>query len=257
MVRGSSYLFNQPNPCTMSIYTAVIIDDERNAALSLQLMIEKTGFVQVIGIFQKPEEAVIQVPKLCPDIIFLDIQMPKLTGMETAELLQKSLLCRFIFTTGYKDYAFDSFQFNTIDYLLKPIAYTRLLQAITKALTTLVSKPANNSPQPVSHKGVIALEVLGNESLLQCDVETIEMVCSNKNYISIWLNSGKEIKTRTTLKAIESLLPSEKFIRVHRGYIINITAVRSHTAAQIILKGSNQLIPVSRINRNQIKRLFR
>jgi two-component system, LytTR family, response regulator len=239
----------------MSNYKAVIIDDEKNSASSLEMMINSTGYLEVIGIFYKPEQAIIEIPLLRPDIIFLDIQMPKINGIETAELLQKLLPCKFIFTTGYKNYALASFQFNTIDYLIKPILFPRLLQAISKVFNSFESE-STQSIQRKYKPSFILVDTVGKGAATKIQLYEIELIGTDKNYLDIFLYTGECIKTRMTTKVIESLIPAEHFIRVHRKYIVRLDAISLLISDQITLKQTRKVIPVGRAYRNAVKEAY-
>jgi two-component system, LytTR family, response regulator len=236
----------------MREYTAIIIDDEKNAAESLKLQLINTGIINVVGIFNKPEIAITKIRDINPDLIFLDVQMPKINGIETAELLQQQVPCLFIFTTGHKDFAFESFRFHTIDYLLKPVLFPRLMQAITKALHTLNKEPGNIETAHNEIPEYVTVEVIDKENPINIALHDIAYLSSNKNYVRIWLNNGLCHKTRLTLKIIEGLLPSKNFLRVHRGYIVRITAIKSFTSNKISFHTTKQLIPTSRTLRQKI-----
>jgi two-component system, LytTR family, response regulator len=241
----------------MNNYTCVIIDDEKDAIESLKIVLENTQLLRVIGIFSNPQTAIKSVVDLKPDFIFLDIQMPKMTGIEVAEILQNQIKCHFIFTTGHMEYALQSYSFDTIDYLLKPITLPRLMKSIYKALriTGIEAKNAEVLHSD-TQKGSIMVETLEKGKKINVNIDNIEYVESDKNCIMITLKKGEILKVKMTLKNIIDLLPQNSFKRVHRRFIIQMNCIKSFTAEHIILYSAKRNIPIGRTYKVQLRNAF-
>lgn len=216
----------------MKTLKCCVIDDEPLAARLLSDYIEKTPFLQSAGVFGSAQEAIKVVLSGDIDLVFLDIQMPQLNGLEFARLVPKQ--CKEVFTTAFDRYAIDGFKVNAVAYLLKPISYNEFLEAATKVLDMFETpdKPADNY-----------IIVKSEYKLVQIPVNDILFVEGVRDYVKIYLEDNSEILTLLSIKNMELSLPRDKFMRVHRSYIVNTTKIRVIERNRIVF--GKHYVPVS------------
>lgn len=216
----------------------IIVDDEPLAVKLLESFVAKTPDLQLLGSFTDSVEAINAIKEQKPDLLFLDIQMPDLNGMELAHMLPEGT--KVIFTTAFKEYAFESYEVSALDFLLKPIRYNKFITAVEKArewfgnhgdksrdsLCTNDHGPvpviASNEPTPMT----IFLRVDGEYR--QVTLSQILYVEGMKDYVMFYLEGQKRpLVTHLTMKAVEDMLPDSQFMRVHRSYIVALDKIRS------------------------------
>ena len=201
--------------------TCMIVDDEPLAVRLLVSYVEKTPNLQLLASYTDSITAINAVKEQKPDLLFLDIQMPNIDGMELAHSLPEET--RVVFTTAFKEYAFESYEVNALDFLLKPIRYNKFLNAVEKARKQLV--PQQEAPQPSPKQNTVFLRVDGEWRNVVID--KIIYVSCIKDYVMFYLDDEpKPLITHLTMKAVEQMLPSEKFLRIHRSYIVAIDKIR-------------------------------
>ncbi|MPM68491.1 Transcriptional regulatory protein BtsR [bioreactor metagenome] len=194
-----------------------IVDDEPLALELLDSYVQKTPFLNLTGKYSSVLQAMNNMPDERIDVIFLDIQMPDVNGMEFARLLDKHT--RIIFTTAFSEYALDGYKVNALDYLLKPFSYSDFLSASKKALEWFEMKIASEEKGEAEVSGIF---VRSDYKLLHILFEDILLVEGLKDYIKIFTDKeAKPILTLMSLKSMEEELPSAQFIRVHRSFIVN------------------------------------
>ena len=197
------------------VITCSIIDDEPLAIELLKSYVVKTPFLQLKGTYTSAVTAINVFSKEMPDLLFLDIQMPDINGLEISKMFTDK--CKIIFTTAFENYALDSYKVNALDYLLKPISYIDFLKSANKALSVLSANTGNNVA-PVQKKSII---VKSDYKLIQIDFDRILYIEGIKDYVKIVLdNDSKPILTLMSMKGLEDELPSDQFIRVHRSFIV-------------------------------------
>jgi DNA-binding LytR/AlgR family response regulator len=226
------------------------IDDETLALDLLEDNIRQIPFLQLVKRCKNAYEAmeVLQVEPI--DLIFLDIQMPGITGMQFLQSLQSRPMV--IFITAYKQYALDGFNLDVLDYLVKPVPFDRFLKATNKALEYYNLK----QKQPLSQDTTTEYIFVNSEyNLIKIITNDITYIEGLKDYIKIHLaNSAKPIITRMSLKAIEEKLPSNKFIRVHKSFIISIDKITSIRKNRIHIQ--NAEVPISDLYRNNLFKII-
>jgi len=214
-----------------------IIDDEPLALELMESYVAKTPFLKLAGKFSSALEAMEKVGWRDIDLIFLDIQMPELNGMEFSRIVGEHV--RIIFTTAFEQYAVDSYKVNALDYLLKPISYPDFLQAANKALQWY--EMVRRIPEEEKLKSIF---VKTDYKLLQIELDRILYVEGLKDYVKIYLEGeGQPIVPLMSLKALEEILPSSDFIRVHRSFIVRTDKIRIVERNRIVF--GKQYIPVS------------
>lgn len=195
----------------MKTLCCAIVDDEPLALGLLESYVNKTPFLHLVTKCTSAVQAMQELPGKNVDLLFLDIQMPELNGLEYSRLVDAHT--RIVFTTAFEQYALDGYRVNALDYLLKPISYAEFLEAAHKALHWF---ERSTPTQEQDH-----IFVKSDYKLLQIELKEILYVEGLKDYVKIYLaNSSKPILSLMTLKAMEELLPTHRFLRVHRSFII-------------------------------------
>jgi two-component system response regulator LytT len=219
--------------------SVIAIDDE---PLALQLVtgyIEKTPGLKLIGLFDNPIDATEFLTDQKVDLIFIDIQMPDLSGIEFTRLMEKGP--KVIFTTAYEKYALEGYKLEIVDYLLKPFSYEEFLTAVRK-----VQKLIN-----LEQKAIIKVDANNEFLFLKSDYK-IKRINFNdilyieglKDYVKVYTrNQAKPILSLTSLKSLEAKLPSNKFMRVHRSFIVNLEKIDTIERSRIVF--GKEYIPVS------------
>ena len=225
--------------------SCIIVDDEPLAVKLLESFVTKTPDLTLLASFTDSVEAINAVKEQKPNLLFLDIQMPDLNGMELAHMIPSET--RVIFTTAFKEYAFESYEVRALDFLLKPIRYNKFLAAIDKAKEWYLSRPPQrggvpsgesvqhieSSPQPPPScegrvqfgGGSIFLKVDGEYR--QIAISDIIYVSGMKDYVMFYLdNERRPLVTHLTMKAVEEMLPTQQFMRVHRSFIVCLDKIR-------------------------------
>ena len=223
--------------------TCIIVDDEPLAVKLMESFVAKTPDLELLGSFTDSVEAINAVKEQKPNLLFLDIQMPDLNGMELAHMIPTET--RVIFTTAFKEYAFESYEVKALDFLLKPIRYNKFMVAVEKAKEWFAKSesPVSQHPFPITnHPSAIFVRVDGE--LRNITISNIIFVNGMKDYVMFYLDSEpKPLITHLTMKAVEEMLPPEKFLRVHRSYIIAVDKIRKVDRNDCIYIG-NEIIHV-------------
>lgn len=203
----------------MKPLTCIIVDDEPLAVRLLVSYAEKTPDLKLLASFTNSISAINAIKAQQPDLLFLDIQMPNIDGMELAHSLPEST--RVVFTTAFKEYAFESYEVNALDFLLKPVRYNKFLAAVEKARKQLQPSPAPQLQQP----NTVFIRVDGEWRNVA--VEQIIYVNGMKDYVMFYLDGEpKPLVTHLTMKAVEDMLPRDRFLRIHRSYIIAVDKIQ-------------------------------
>lgn len=197
--------------------SCIIVDDEPLAVKLLESFVAKTPDLELLGSFTDSIEAINAIKEQKPNLLFLDIQMPDLNGMELAHMLPEGT--RVIFTTAFKEYAFESYEVSALDFLLKPIRYNKFIAAVEKAKEWF-------SPSTLIPPRTIFLKVDGEYR--QVSLDKILYVSGLKDYVMFYLEGErKPLVTHLTMKSVEDMLPAQQFMRVHRSYIVALDKIRS------------------------------
>lgn len=201
---------------------AIAVDDEPLALKVVEQFCATLGTVQLVRTFTKSVEAIHFLNEQKVDLLFLDINMPSISGMDLYQKIHHK--SPVIFTTAHSEYAVEGFNLNAVDYLLKPFTYKRFSQAIDKFIALTGERESDKKDDFIT--------IRADYSLIKVVFSEIVMIESLDNYIKIHLQNTKPLLTRLTLKNIISLLPADKFIRIHRSYVVpvkNIRNIRSKT----------------------------
>jgi DNA-binding LytR/AlgR family response regulator len=231
----------------------LIVEDEHLAAEGLKSYIAEIDFLQLVVYCENALEANRILSEQSIDLIFLDIQMPKLTGIDFLKSLSKPPMV--IFTTAYSDYAVEGFEVNAIDYLVKPFTFDRFFSAIQKAQKRLNETAAKELTQPSPHEPAQEsfFYVKADKKLSKVKFEDILFIEGLKDYVIIKRKTDR-IVTLQTMKGLEKKLPTHLFRRVHRSYIIALDKIEAivGNSVEIIDGKSKKLIPIGKNYRDEI-----
>lgn len=226
-------------------YRCLIVDDESLALRLMEDHVSKVPGLEIVGKCRHALEALQVLQREEIDILFLDIQMPDLTGVELIKILKHKPA--IILTTAYAEYALEGYQLEVVDYLLKPIALDRFLQAVRKAQEWVdLRKQAPSVPQTTKPDHFFVKSDYKQMRINYADVTHVEGL---REYVSIYAG-GKRIVTLETMKNMEQLLPSDLFMRVHKSYIVNTSLIKSINGNQIEL--GEIRIPLGKVFRAQV-----
>ena len=214
----------------MKALRCMVVDDEPLAVKMLENFISKTSFLALEASFTDPVAALEAIRSRQPQLVFLDIQMPDLNGMELSRMVPEGT--RIIFTTAFKQYAFDSYEVSALDFLLKPIRYQKFLEAAEKARRwfELLESVESAAEQPAGSASAQqdSIFVKSEGQLRKVAFSDIRYVEGMKDYVLLHLCSEKRpLVTHITMKAVEDLLPAGVFMRVHRSYIVALDKIES------------------------------
>jgi two-component system, LytTR family, response regulator len=214
----------------------IIVDDERPSIVLLQGLCNRYG-ISVSASFTNPAQALPYIQNTHPDFVLLDIQMDAMNGLDLADQLNHHT--KIIFCTAYEKFAVKSYEFNAVDYLLKPISYARFCIAINRLENLLDEK--QRKPMPAIEEDYIFFRLINTSSIAKVEVNSINYITSAKNYINLHTNTG--IKTvYSTLYEMENRLPVSKFMRIHKSYIIPIRRVVQFNVNSISINCANNEI---------------
>lgn len=217
----------------------IAIDDEPLALKLVSDYIGKTPFLEQVGAFDNPLDAIDFLSGQEADLIFVDIQMPDLTGIEFTRSLEGDH--KIIFTTAYEKYALEGFKLNALDYLLKPFSYEEFLKAAMKA-HKMAELQANALPTIEANNQFLFLK--SEYKIRRINFNDILYIEGLKDYIKVYTTSEvKPILSLNSIKSLEQKLPEEKFMRVHRSYIVNLEKIETIERSRIIF--GKTYIPVS------------
>lgn len=219
--------------------TCMVIDDEPLANQLLVNHISRVPFLKLEGSFSNPMDALVSFNSLPIELIFLDIQMPQLTGIQFMKILQNR--AQVIITSAYEEYAMKGFEHNVTDYLLKPISFERFYKAVEKAYN--LKNPAQKlEPKKDLYPatgGYIFVKV--ETRMVRVELDDILFIEGLKNYVSIYTKTQR-IVTLQVLKQMEEILPPNRFVRVHKSYIIALDKINSIERQEIHI--SDRVIPI-------------
>ncbi|MFD1293454.1 LytR/AlgR family response regulator transcription factor [Lutibacter holmesii] len=218
----------------------IIVDDEPIAREILENHLQKVDAVRVVATCKNAIEAFNEISSNQIDLIFLDINMPEISGLSFAKSINKNI--KVIFTTAYREYAIDGFNLQAVDYLLKPISFERLLQAVNKYLGESSKIEEINSLE-ISPERNDFIFVRADRKMVKINFSEITFVESLSDYVKIHVNN-KCIVTRETISNIEAKLPKNNFIRIHRSYIVAVSKIDSFTNE--FIEVGVKALPISR-----------
>ncbi len=224
----------------------VAIDDEPIALSILQEYCRRYGDID-LQCFTSPIKGMACVKSTLPDIVFLDIEMNSHNGVELAKEMPEETC--IIFTTAYSQYALDGFNVDAVDFLHKPVFYPRFEHAMQKALIMVNSKRGQREK-----RNTITLKA--EYKTIVIDVNDISYIEAMDNYVKVFRRGLTTIVSQITMKEMESLLPPDSFIRVHRSFIVGLDAIEKFSNRQIFLKNYDRYIPIGRTYNEAFNNLY-
>jgi two-component system, LytTR family, response regulator len=240
----------------MTIYTCLVVDDEPLARNLMIQYIEKIPYLQLKKAVSNPLEAIEILRGEDVDILFLDVQMPELTGISLLKIIQHKPY--IILTTAYSEYAIEGYELDVMDYLLKPITFERFLKSIEKAVQRLNAITPSSIAQNIDNQGVIEnplpfIFVKDGTKLVKIRLQDIQYIEGLKDYVSIYL-PDKKIVSLQRMKALENILPADKFVRIHNSYIVAINWIDAILKEKIQI--GKTFLPISDTYRKAFKDLI-
>jgi DNA-binding LytR/AlgR family response regulator len=224
--------------------SCIIVDDEAIAKEVIATHLAKIPNIEIVASCSNAIEAFNVLRTHTVDLIFLDINMPEISGISFAKSINKDV--KIIFTTAYRDFAVEGFELQAVDYLMKPISFDRLLKAVNNYFNIHSDNKLVETKDLNSNDFMF---VRADRRMIKIDFEAIIYIESYSDYIKIHL-ANKTIVTRETISAIEAKLPSKRFLRIHRSYIIALKHIASFTNEEIII--NNKALTISRTYKKDV-----
>ena len=224
-----------------------IIDDEPLAAGLLKSYVEKTPFLNLIGTYGSAIEAMKDLREHPVQLLFLDIQMPELSGIEFAKILPHET--KIIFTTAFQQYAIEGYKVNALDYLMKPISYDDFLKAADKALEWF-----SVTQKQDTYARDRFMFVKSDYKLVRIALDDILYIEGLKDYVRIFLQDGQKIMSLMNMKKLEEYLPRPEFLRTHRSYIVHMSKAQSIDRFRIVF--GQEYIPISDSYKEDVQHYF-
>jgi len=220
-------------------YSSIIVEDLQAAADFLKKFCERSGIVDVEGHFLNAEEALTYLSENLVDVIFLDVEMPGLSGFELMDRLVYTP--QVILTTSKTEYAYDAFQYNVTDYLKKPFTYQRFLEAVQKVQVRKAEQEAESGSDHIFIKADGKLVRLENEDILYIESmgDYVKFVTAERKYI-----------THNTIKNLETKVDGQRFMKVHRSFIVNMARIDDIQENSLYIRGTN--IPISKAHKGKV-----
>ena len=227
--------------------TCAIIDDEPLAAGLLESYARKTPYLQLVGTYNSAIMAMKDLRESPVQLLFLDIQMPELSGIEFAKILPKDT--RIIFTTAFPQYAVEGYKVNALDYLLKPVSYDDFLKSTDKALEWFSIIQRQDA-----YRRDRFMFVKTDYKLQRVNLDDILFIEGLKDYVRFYLKNGEKVMSLMSMKKLEEYLPRPEFLRTHRSYIVHMTETPLVDRFRIVF-GENY-IPISENYKDDVQNFF-
>ncbi len=224
-----------------------IIDDEPLAAGLLESYAKKTPFLHLIGTYGSAIEAMKELRDHPAQLLFLDIQMPELSGIEFAKILPPET--KIIFTTAFQQYAIEGYKVSALDYLMKPVSYEDFLKAANKALEWFTV----SQKQQLYAKDRFMF-VKSDYKLVRVNLDDILYIEGLKDYVRIYMEDGQKIMSLMNMKKLEDYLPRPEFLRTHRSFIVHMTKTQSVDRFRLVF--GSEYIPISETYKDDVQQYF-
>lgn len=226
------------------------VDDEELARSLLEVFIKKLDYLELVGMAKNPIEASSFLSSHQVDLIFLDIQMPELTGVEFIKIFQPKQ--PVIFTTAYSEFALEGYELDIVDYLLKPFSFSRFVQAVEKAKRWIqLNKGQKHLVEESKENNFIVIK--SDHKLIKVFFEDILYIQGMREYASFYLKEGR-ILSLISLKKLEEVLPENLFIRIHKSYIASVQNIKSLEGNMIHL--GKEKLPVGNLYKEKVSLIF-
>lgn len=232
------------NQTTTPAMKCLIVDDEENAIDGIVDFLEDIGSFEIVDTCLSALEAIEVLKEKTVDLMFLDINMPRLTGLELLETLPNPPLT--ILTTAYSEYALEGYRLNVVDYLLKPYTFQRFLQATQKAISLYKSRIILDSRD---NDNALSMYIRQGDTYQRIDWEDILFAESMQNYLKLHFLSGKTFVIHQTMISLEDILPKSHFFRIHNSYLVNVGRIDKISGTKLMIGGKE--LPISRHRREE------
>ena len=232
----------------------IIVDDEPHAIEVLDHYVKQTPHLHLVASFTNPIEALQLLGEQKIDLVFLDIQMPEISGIDFIKAIQGK--SKVILTTAYSEFALEGYDLYVVDYLLKPIRLPRFLAAVQKVAEQLHALHAISSQQEIADDDYIFVKTESKGKLLKINLADIDFIESMKNYVAIHC-SGQKILVYTSMKDLEERLPKKQFIRVHKSFIIRIARITGIEGNLVRLKNTSAEILIGENYKPELMEIIR
>jgi two-component system LytT family response regulator len=229
----------------------LIIDDEPPARDIIRRYAEQISTLEIVGEYGNAIQAFGALQQHSIDLLFLDIQMPQLTGTDFIKTLSNPP--KVIFTTAFPEYAVEGYELDAVDYLVKPIRFERFLKAINKTFSTTLSKQAVIAPVVEEKKEESFVYFRADRKMVKVMLGDILYIESMKDYIKIVTKQGVVI-TKQSISSVEAMLPEKEFVRVHRSYIVSLSKIKSFTTD--LMEVEKAEIPIGKLYRNEVLKMI-
>src|SRR5205085_3347147 len=234
-----------------TMINCIIVDDEQHAIDILVHYVSQVPHLDLVATTTNPMEALQVVASQKIDLIFLDVQMPELSGIDFIKAINGK--AKVILTTAYSEFALEGYELDVVDYLLKPIRFPRFLQVVQKAVTITEH---SNAPQVPEEDDYIFVKTESKGKYLKINLADIDFVEGMKNYVAIHCASKKTL-VLTSMKELEERLPKHQFMRVHKSFIIAINRITGIEGNQVLLKGVNSEIQIGDSYKTELMELVK
>lgn len=236
----------------MHTYNCLIVDDEPPAREILKRYVGNTPMLHLAGECSNAFEVITFLNGQSVDLIFLDIQMPQLNGLELLRALTNPP--KVIFTTAFEHHAFESYELDAVDYLLKPIKFDRFIKAINKAIPSKDAEQIDRVPNEISTSwDKNFLYFRSERKMVKVILQDIFYIESLKDYVKI-VTDKEQVITKYSMIAMEAMLPAKQFIRIHRSYLVALDKINSFSTTSIQV--SNIEIPVGRLYQREVIKIL-
>lgn len=232
------------------VITCAIIDDEPLAAGLLESYANRTPYLSLRGTYNSAVQAMKDLRESPVQLLFLDIQMPELSGIEFARILPKET--KVIFTTAFAQYAMEGYKVNALDYLLKPISYDDFLKSTDKALEWFEGFAVSMKQDVYKHDRFMLVKT--DYKLQRVGLDDILYVEGLKDYVRFYLKGGEKVMSLMSMKKLEEYLPKPEFLRTHRSYIVHMTEVPLIDRFRIVF--DDVYIPISENYKEEVQNYF-
>lgn len=214
-----------------------IIDDEFPAVEVLENYINQNPALHLSGSSTHPLQGLEMIQQVKPQVVFLDVEMPELNGLDLKELLDKNILT--VFCTAYSEYAIKSYELQAADYLVKPVTHVRFLKTVQRLTEQIKMRSLRGGPS----ENFITIKAEHKGKLIKMDLDEIDYIESFRNYIAFYRGKQKTL-SYNTMKDVEERLPENMFIRIHKSYIVSVRQISFMEYNEIALKSSTKRLPI-------------
>ena len=229
----------------MKKIACIAIDDEPIALSIIEQFCQRHGSLE-LRTFSEPQVGLDEIRRTKPDIVFLDIEMTEVNGLQIARQLPQT--CCFIFTTAYTEYAVDGFNLDAADFLHKPFSYERFTKAVDRAMRQVAFRKDKEQA-----RSIVVKQEYANVLIPTAEIIYIEAM---ENYVKIYREPGLCTVSRMSLKSLIELLPADDFVRIHRSYVVAKNKIRGFSKQRVLLSPSTEL-PVGRLYADEVSQLLR